>query len=95
MGKYSMCPVIGADDMVLTEEQKEAKANAEYLEDKKNDSLAELMKEGESLFTPDQFEEIKNLIRTCVRGGVQEAQQEAKPVQTAKIYNFADFRKKA
>lgn len=82
-GRYSMCPVIAADDL---KEVKEVKA-----EQKAPDTLESLMVEGKDLFTPDQFTDLKNMLGSLF-GGVVPALVEPKP--TAKIYNFADFRKK-
>ncbi len=82
-GRYSMCPTIGAD--------KEVKAEAPKAVEPAPTTLESLMAEGKDLFTPDQFTDLKNMLGSLF-GGVVPALVEPKP--TAKIYNFADFRKK-
>lgn len=80
-GRYSMAPVIGAD--------KELKAEAPKVE--QPTTLNELLAEGKDLFTPDQFTDLKNMLGSLL-GGITPALVEPKP--SAKIYNFADYRKK-
>lgn len=80
-GRYSMAPVIGAD--------KEVKVEAPKVE--QPTTLNELLAEGKDLFTPDQFTDLKNMLGSLL-GGIAPALVEPKP--SAKIYNFADYRKK-
>lgn len=80
-GRYSMAPVIGAD--------KEVKAEAPKVE--QPTTLNELLAEGKDLFTPDQFTDLKNMLGSLL-GGIAPTLVEPKP--SAKIYNFADYRKK-
>lgn len=76
-GSYSMCAVIGADDL---------KKDFDFAKPKA-DTVDSLMKEGKALFTEEQFADIVDTLRQA---------HVYAPVITkpsAKVYNFADYRK--
>jgi hypothetical protein len=73
-GSYSMAPIVGADDL---ETPKAAPA------EKPSQTLAGLMMEAKSLFSPEELAEIKSIVQKVT----------SEPMETAKIYNFADYRK--
>jgi hypothetical protein len=84
-GRYSMCPIIGADDLVKAKQPTQAPAVKAPV------TLNSLMAEGEKLFTPDQFSDLKNMLGGLLGVAIQ-TKPEPKP--TAQIINFADYKKR-
>ncbi|MNC40381.1 hypothetical protein D3C75_890850 [compost metagenome] len=86
-----MCPVIGADRVVKTEAEAPAPVETAETVTPAAGSLDELLAEGEKLFTPEQFNDIKSLLGGLL--GVAIQTPAPAPAQTAKIYNFNEYRK--
>lgn len=89
-GQYSMCPTLRADDVV---EEKAAQPNtdrdpSEIVLFENGDTLADLLREGAELFTPEQIKAIKTGLAEFM---IEDAFKPER--QTAKIYNMADYRR--
>jgi hypothetical protein len=89
-GRYSMCPVIGADRPVKTEAEAPAPVQVQAVEPAPT-SFDELMAEGEKLFTPEQFTDLKNMLGGLL--GVAIQTPAPAPAKTAKIYDFNEYRR--
>lgn len=86
-GQYSMCPTLRADDVVEDVCVKTAPIESKVLLEN-GETLADLLREGVSLFTQEQMDAIKMGLAEVL---MDEAFTPVKPI--AKVYNMADYRR--
>ena len=84
-GQYSMCPTLRADDVVEPQQTASAAVEDKVLFEN-GETVADLFREAEGLFTPEQIAAIKSGLAGLMFG-------EACSKPTAKIYNMADYRR--